>query len=134
MTQPNKIHFYTHHQPLLSDATHGYLKAILSKHPKFIWVLDQQSSVEKVMNWLWQHPDWLIVDIIDSFHSGIALAWPGAPIPDDLPVINYSALSIESLKNSCKFELVTQENTKEMRQRFLFYRKHNIELEITKPS
>ena len=127
-----QIHFLTHSDTLMSPPTLEFLNEIQSEHPDFLWLLDHETTALKVYDWLWKQDQWLVCDTIENHHGGIALCWPTLALPSNLPLINHSPLSIESMSNSPKYELVTQNNTEEMRKRYLFYKKNGINITLSK--
>jgi hypothetical protein len=127
-----QIHFLTHNNSLLSSPTLDFLQEIQSKHPHFLWLLEHETSAMQVYDWLWKQDQWLLCDTLKNYHGGIALCWPTLALPSDLPLLNHSPLSIESLSNNPKYELVTQNNTEEMRKRYLFYKKNGINITVSK--
>ena len=126
------VHFLTHHDALMGTKTLAYLTEIQANHSDFIWLLDHEKTALQVYEWLWSQDRWLVCDILENYHGGVALCWPTLTLPNHLPIINHSPISIDTLKNSPKYELVTQNNTEEMRKRYLYYKKNSIHIKVTK--
>lgn len=131
MTEP-KIHFLTHHQAITGEKTLQYLHKLHGEHGNFLWLVNQKNAALKLIDWIWQQNNWIVCDTVDRHIGGIALSWSGHHLPRNLPILNFSSQSIDHLPNPFKYELVTQENTQELRQRFLFYKQKKVQLNVTK--
>jgi hypothetical protein len=128
----NQIHFLTHSDPLQSIETLNFLHQVSSEHPHFIWLLDKEKTAKEIYVWLWAQENWMVCDLLLNYNGGIALCWPTLQLPSNLPILNHSAISIDTLPNMPKYELVTVQNMEEMRQRYLYYKKKDIALKVSR--